>query len=1613
MKASSLVVSLLLFTSLCAFLPAVAFVEPGAETNPGYAPDLVKIKLSSAANQRAALPEGLYAEATGFGIEELDRLMLQTGGQKIIRAHRRVKDTAWEQQTGFDRWFLIKLDGRMEVEEAVNTFKTSPWIEFAQPEFMASFTVAPNDPLYANNWGHNNTAQLPAWYPVGSAAGGHTGTTVGTVGFDSDAQLAWDRDQIWGSSSIVIALIDSGADTAHPDLRLVAGYDYGDGDSNVNTTNAHGTNCAGIAAARADNSLGVAGIAGGCSVMPLKVIDSGGNLYFTYVDNALTHAADAGVEVISMSFGANTFGTDEGDLPNTDAALEYAYSHGCVLFASTANDNTSTIAYPSNHNKVISVGAAAPNGARKSTTSVDGEYWWGSNYGLNTQDDQKAVDLMAPTILPSTDLMGTAGYNTNASPGGDYYMWFNGTSCSCPYAAGVAALLLSKSPTLTQTQVKNILCKTATDMTSDGGAGWDRYTGYGLVNADRALVNVWDGSSSDAWNLAENWSLDMVPINTQDVLIPNLLIRYPTVSVNPQPCRNVTVESAASITITTGYLTAYGDYTTYGSLVMNNATGHLYVGGHLIFESGADTAITANVDIHVVDNVEFRAGSSVNMANGSLYLYGAETSVLRVNAPATIYHLMSDKDPGYSTSFSLLSTASLTISGNLYVYGGSTLNHAYNGTTILKGGMWVYDNATCAFNSGTLSLEGTGTSYLRFYQYGIGNHLKNLAINKNTGYSVGLYDTLEVAGNVTINTGTFNPGTWPVFVGGNWDNNAGPAYFTEGSGSVILNGTGTQYVYTETFNILKLNKAGGSMYISSGNTVNCNSYDWDAGAYIVSGGTFTAADLADPGILGTITISSGTVNYTQDTAQYVDMRCTLSMSGGTFNIFGGSGTSFWGYQNPFNLTMSDGTLYIFQSIYLGSTLSTVENITGGIIRTCGGFNCQRTDFTPTGGTLEMYDLTDVGLQVVAGSCLYNLSINKNPVKSAGAPGQAYVLRDRDGSPLPQTRSQTVTANSDLLILHDFVISTGGFNANSYNLTVGGTWDNNGLSTLAFNAGTGTVLFNQAGDVQNVYGPNIFNNVVDNHSGAALTFYDATTINTLEVNYIVSFHNATTINYVDNTNTGAILAFYYAYTSTIGSYTGGGSLRAWINSHVIVNDLTQNGLYGSYTADTGHLEFHQDTSAWLDLNGDMTIANNGIVDLYGGNGDSYFGYGAPCTFTLSSGEYNVHNNGVYLIDSDYAVNFVITGGTIRCNGSWTDVWGIFDPSGGTVELAGSMDATVQINSGSWFHNLTVNKPTARSNGEPEFIEDREGHLNPVTRTSNLNIHACTVNGVYTQTAATAVYLLGNMNLAGTAATNLISAGVLHLNGYSLTNSGNLTIYGTLAVDPTSILSIGGGKALNVYGGGYLLLSGNSSNYATLTKTGTGSYGLYIRSGGTIGATYGVFEYMNVNGLYLYPGALVDLTYTLDNCTFRNGTANGRLLTINNSQNFIVRNAVFPANTWSGYHNVYKSVNSGVVYFSGWSGAFGGENNDYDNYNRIFWEGSGSPDIENLQITHIPATNQIRLDWDYPLEVGEYWIYRDTNPNGTFPYHATADDNYWMEIVPASDNSYFYRVRAVLP
>jgi len=110
-------------------------------------------------------------------------------------------------------------------------------------------------------------------------------------------------------------------------------------------------------------------------------------------------------------------------------------------------------------------------------------------------------------------------------------------------------------------------------------------------------------------------------------------------------------------------------------------------------------------------------------------------------------------------------------------------------------------------------------------------------------------------------------------------------------------------------------------------------------------------------------------------------------------------------------------------------------------------------------------------------------------------------------------------------------------------------------------------------------------------------------------------------------------------------------------------------------------------------------------------------------------------------------------------------------------------------------------------------------------------------------------------------------------------------------------------------------------------------------------------------------------------------------------------------------VAKGEDQGSVYFTGWSGTFGGSANANDPHNRISWEGEAIPPITDLAISYLHGSNLIRLDWTYPLAASQYKIWRCATPDGTFTLVGTTTNLYWTQAVPG--DIYFYRVTAVYP
>lgn len=337
-------------------------------------------------------------------------------------ANDRIGATVLEEigQIGVTR---IRLPEGMSVGQAVSYYGSLPFVEYAEPNYIAHATLTPNDPSFGSQYGPQKISCPTGW------------------------------DLTTGSSAVVIAIVDTGIQTNHPDLtgKIVPGYDFVNNDNNPMDDNGHGTHCAGIAAANTNNGIGIAGVGFNCSLMGVKVLSASGSGTYTAIVNGINFAADNGAEVISMSLGGSSGSS------SLQAAVDYAWGKGCVITAAAGNSNTSTQFYPAAYANCIAVGSTDQNDARSSF----------SNYGASW------VDVAAPgSSIYST-------YPTNS------YATLSGTSMACPHVAGLAGLLWSYVGGATNSVVRQRI-----ENNCDNVGSW---VAKGRINVYKALTNTGGG----------------------------------------------------------------------------------------------------------------------------------------------------------------------------------------------------------------------------------------------------------------------------------------------------------------------------------------------------------------------------------------------------------------------------------------------------------------------------------------------------------------------------------------------------------------------------------------------------------------------------------------------------------------------------------------------------------------------------------------------------------------------------------------------------------------------------------------------------------------------------------------------------------------------------------------------------------------------------------------------------------------------------------------------------------------------------------------------------------------------------------------------------------------
>jgi subtilisin family serine protease len=343
----------------------------------------------------------------------------------------------------------IKIPKDWSVQETIYWYRFDPDVEYAEPNYIRRISLTPNDPNFDILWGLHNTGQL-------------VNGTSGTSDADINAPEAWETET--GSSSFVIAVLDTGADWNHEDLSNniwsnadeipnngidddnngyiddVRGWDFvpfnGDNDpSDDNDPVYHGTHVSGTIAAEGNNGIGITGVCWTASIMPLKILDESGLGFVSDIVEAIDYAVANGAKVINVSLSGTFFSTPEYE------AIERARDNGVLVVAAAGNSGDGFQSFGWNNDILLQANYPASydleNIIAVAATNQNDLLASFSNYG------PVSVDVAAP------------GVNIYSTRAGNGYQYLGGTSMATPHVSGLAALIWSANSGLTYTQVKD------------------------------------------------------------------------------------------------------------------------------------------------------------------------------------------------------------------------------------------------------------------------------------------------------------------------------------------------------------------------------------------------------------------------------------------------------------------------------------------------------------------------------------------------------------------------------------------------------------------------------------------------------------------------------------------------------------------------------------------------------------------------------------------------------------------------------------------------------------------------------------------------------------------------------------------------------------------------------------------------------------------------------------------------------------------------------------------------------------------------------------------------------------------------------------------------------
>ena len=370
--------------------------------------------------------------------------------------------------------YLASLQSGESVPDAVSRFRAMPEVDFAEPNGILhksqGTTFTPNDTFFKFQWNMKLVGAVRTW------------------GIQK------------GSPSVAIAVIDTGIAYEDfgpyrkaPDFAgtvFLPGFDFVNNDSHANDDEFHGTHVASTIAEATNNGIGFAGLAFGCALMPVKVLDEQGNGTFFDVAQGIDYAVNFQqngqnpVKVINLSLGG------PGSSDSVSRAIDRAAARGVVVVAASGNESKGTIDFPATHPSVIAVGAVDARKERAVYSNFGKELSLVAPGGnCDRDDDADGEPDCVFQQMPDPDAVRAGRHDVFC------YCGLDGTSMATPHVAAAAALLISQGIT-DPAAVRAALAQTAERLGGAPAGGRNDTFGHGLIRPAVALSGL--GLNTDA-----------------------------------------------------------------------------------------------------------------------------------------------------------------------------------------------------------------------------------------------------------------------------------------------------------------------------------------------------------------------------------------------------------------------------------------------------------------------------------------------------------------------------------------------------------------------------------------------------------------------------------------------------------------------------------------------------------------------------------------------------------------------------------------------------------------------------------------------------------------------------------------------------------------------------------------------------------------------------------------------------------------------------------------------------------------------------------------------------------------------------------------------------------